>query len=291
MVGGREGERGSPDASESATRDTSHENACDAARCCESARHSALSASFPSLPPPTPTRCFVFPLHSFPLRWSPHRPHLELSGYSWGFPCPSLRLFLRHLTFGETPRLVDMLRQHCRKTLQCSRARIVTRAPSRSMATHSASAEAGMADPAAYCKDLVRKRDYESYLIGAFYPRHFQGAFFALRAFYVSVCSCTLQYPLARCECGNMGRPAAYIAGRYCDRRLVTTMYPALAIDDVHWRHCMLELGPLHRRGKMTCSDLFKLYPDIRTFVTDTNLLCRSCSHSRHPHSDRALLT
>ncbi|EIW59521.1 uncharacterized protein TRAVEDRAFT_28651 [Trametes versicolor FP-101664 SS1] len=57
------------------------------------------------------------------------------------------------------------------------------------MATHSASAEAGMADPAAYCKDLVRKRDYESYLIGAFYPRHFQGAFFALRAFYVELAS------------------------------------------------------------------------------------------------------
>lgn len=54
------------------------------------------------------------------------------------------------------------------------------------MATSSAHAEAGVADPAAYCRDYVRKRDYESYLIGGFYPRHLQGAFFALRAFYVS---------------------------------------------------------------------------------------------------------
>ncbi|KAI0354968.1 hypothetical protein OH77DRAFT_1425581 [Trametes cingulata] len=57
------------------------------------------------------------------------------------------------------------------------------------MATPSATSEAGMADPVAYCRDLVRTRDYESYLIGSFYPRQFQGAFFALRAFYVELAS------------------------------------------------------------------------------------------------------
>ncbi|KAI0761935.1 isoprenoid synthase domain-containing protein [Trametes elegans] len=59
----------------------------------------------------------------------------------------------------------------------------------RAMATESTPPEAGNTDPLAYCRDLVRKRDYESYLIGSFYPRHTQGAFFALRAFYVELAS------------------------------------------------------------------------------------------------------
>lgn len=74
---------------------------------------------------------------------------------------------------------------------RCSRlspvpARLLTRSAGRTLATISGSPEAGVADPAAYCRDLVRTRDYESYLIGSFYPRELQGAFFALRAFYVS---------------------------------------------------------------------------------------------------------
>lgn len=58
----------------------------------------------------------------------------------------------------------------------------------RSLSTSTATSEAGVtvANPALYCRDYVRKRDYESYLIGGFYPRHLQDAFFALRAFYVS---------------------------------------------------------------------------------------------------------
>ena len=79
-----------------------------------------------------------------------------------------------------------MLRQ-CFKPLPRYGSRLPGRVPSRAMATEAAAPhEAGLADPAAYCRDLVRKRDYESYLIGSFYPRHIQGAFFALRAFYVS---------------------------------------------------------------------------------------------------------
>ena len=46
--------------------------------------------------------------------------------------------------------------------------------------------EGGLQDPESYCKDLVRKRDYEWFLISHFYPKELQGAFFALRAFYVS---------------------------------------------------------------------------------------------------------
>ncbi|KAI8969643.1 isoprenoid synthase domain-containing protein [Trametes punicea] len=82
-----------------------------------------------------------------------------------------------------------MLRQCWRKLprAQCLPSK---RAPlSRAMATDSRSPEAGLADPDAYCKDMVRKRDYESYLIGSFYPRRLQGAFFALRAFYVELAS------------------------------------------------------------------------------------------------------
>ena len=46
--------------------------------------------------------------------------------------------------------------------------------------------EGGLQDPESYCKDLVRKRDYEWFLVAHFYPKELQGAFFALRAFYVS---------------------------------------------------------------------------------------------------------
>jgi NADH dehydrogenase [ubiquinone] 1 alpha subcomplex assembly factor 6 len=44
----------------------------------------------------------------------------------------------------------------------------------------------GSADPSVYCKDLVRKYDYESFLTSQFYPKEMQGGYFALKAFYVS---------------------------------------------------------------------------------------------------------
>ncbi|KAI0720493.1 isoprenoid synthase domain-containing protein [Cerioporus squamosus] len=59
----------------------------------------------------------------------------------------------------------------------------------RTLATTSTPSEPGVADPSTYCREYVRKRDYESYLIGSFYPRELQGAFFALRAFYVELAS------------------------------------------------------------------------------------------------------
>lgn len=43
----------------------------------------------------------------------------------------------------------------------------------------------GLADPAAYCKDFVRKNDYESYLISKFYPPELQNGYFAIKAFSV----------------------------------------------------------------------------------------------------------
>jgi hypothetical protein len=44
----------------------------------------------------------------------------------------------------------------------------------------------GTADPTGYCKDLVRKHDYESFLMSQFYPKELQSGYFALKAF--SVC-------------------------------------------------------------------------------------------------------
>ena len=49
----------------------------------------------------------------------------------------------------------------------------------------SASAISGTSNPAEYCKHLVRKYDYEGYLVSQLYPRQHQSAFYALRAFYV----------------------------------------------------------------------------------------------------------
>ncbi|KIM89068.1 hypothetical protein PILCRDRAFT_95104 [Piloderma croceum F 1598] len=45
----------------------------------------------------------------------------------------------------------------------------------------------GSADPSGYCKDLVRKYDYESFLTSQFYPKEMQGGYFALKAFYVEL--------------------------------------------------------------------------------------------------------
>jgi NADH dehydrogenase [ubiquinone] 1 alpha subcomplex assembly factor 6 len=44
----------------------------------------------------------------------------------------------------------------------------------------------GTMDPHAYCKDLVRKHDYDSFLTSYFYPREAQSGFFAIKAFSVS---------------------------------------------------------------------------------------------------------
>ncbi|KAF8134793.1 hypothetical protein K438DRAFT_1883037 [Mycena galopus ATCC 62051] len=40
-------------------------------------------------------------------------------------------------------------------------------------------------DPAAYCRELVRKHDYESFLISKFWPGQLQDGYFAIKAFSV----------------------------------------------------------------------------------------------------------
>ncbi|KAJ8080579.1 hypothetical protein PM082_017413 [Marasmius tenuissimus] len=51
----------------------------------------------------------------------------------------------------------------------------------------SSSVTFGEADAAQYCRDLVRKHDYESYLISQFFPKEYQGGYFALKAFSVEL--------------------------------------------------------------------------------------------------------
>jgi hypothetical protein len=45
---------------------------------------------------------------------------------------------------------------------------------------------AGSEDPTTYCRELVRKQDYEGFLLHPFFPRETQADYLALRAFYAS---------------------------------------------------------------------------------------------------------
>ncbi|KAG1829803.1 isoprenoid synthase domain-containing protein [Suillus variegatus] len=56
-----------------------------------------------------------------------------------------------------------------------------------SIITPALRSEAGISNPADYCKDLVRKHDYEGYLTSQLYPKRFQGGYLALRAFYIEL--------------------------------------------------------------------------------------------------------
>ncbi len=84
--------------------------------------------------------------------------------------------------------MLRLLQRSLRLSRPSSVSARLTVSTSRSLSTSMATSEASVAvaNPTVYCRDYVRARDYESYLIGGFYPRHLQGAFFALRAFYVS---------------------------------------------------------------------------------------------------------
>ncbi|KAI0732041.1 isoprenoid synthase domain-containing protein [Fomitopsis betulina] len=67
-------------------------------------------------------------------------------------------------------------------------------APSTTLSVHkrhltTGVAEGGTQNSAAYCNELVQKRDYESFLISHFWPRELREHFIALRAFYVELAS------------------------------------------------------------------------------------------------------
>ena len=50
----------------------------------------------------------------------------------------------------------------------------------------STNAPIGTMDPHVYCRDFVRKYDYDSFLTSYFYPQEAQSGFFAIKAFSVS---------------------------------------------------------------------------------------------------------
>lgn len=79
------------------------------------------------------------------------------------------------------------------------RARTHTSIHNRTLSLNSNLIKAAENDPASYCKEHVRKHDYESFLTGQFYPRDIQAVYFALRAFYVRVFFCYYFYSLCKC--------------------------------------------------------------------------------------------
>lgn len=51
--------------------------------------------------------------------------------------------------------------------------------------TQTESSTASIADPTGYCRELVKKYDYEAFLVSQFYPNDMKGGYFALKAFSV----------------------------------------------------------------------------------------------------------
>lgn len=56
-----------------------------------------------------------------------------------------------------------------------------------SQSLSSPSISVGLSDPFGYCADLVRKHDYESYLISQFWPKDIRGPYLSIKAFSVSL--------------------------------------------------------------------------------------------------------
>ncbi|KAF8158159.1 isoprenoid synthase domain-containing protein [Crassisporium funariophilum] len=63
-------------------------------------------------------------------------------------------------------------------------------------------ASAGTSDPHAYCRQFVRKHDYDSFLTSYFYPREVQSGYFAIKAFSVELA--TVQDNVSSAMIGKM---------------------------------------------------------------------------------------
>jgi len=59
-------------------------------------------------------------------------------------------------------------------------------------------------DTSAYCIDLVKKHDYESYLIGLLFPKQHRAAYFAIKAFNVEVATIRDQIPRNAQQAGRI---------------------------------------------------------------------------------------
>jgi len=64
----------------------------------------------------------------------------------------------------------------------------------------------GSEQPLTYCRELVRKQDYDSFLASYFYPRATQDTFFALKAFNASM-------GLLELLCGTLPQTISLLGG------------------------------------------------------------------------------
>lgn len=103
------------------------------------------------------------------------------------FGCTHVVSFLPHLNY----RLLGV--RMLTRTFQSNGQRVLRQLPTACHAcglrryTTESPAAVGLSDPSAYCKELVRKHDYESFLVSHFYPKPKQDAYFAIKAFSVSI--------------------------------------------------------------------------------------------------------
>ncbi|KAF8073690.1 isoprenoid synthase domain-containing protein [Lyophyllum atratum] len=74
------------------------------------------------------------------------------------------------------PLLSSLNIQNTRRGQRCRRRNLTT-----------SSNASPVTDPIEFCKDLVRKHDYEGYLVSHFYPNDAKGGYFALKAFSVEL--------------------------------------------------------------------------------------------------------
>ncbi|VDC00754.1 unnamed protein product [Peniophora sp. CBMAI 1063] len=85
-----------------------------------------------------------------------------------------------------------------------ARRRLATVVPGyvRQAQTSSSVSAGGVSDPGAYCREIVKKQDQEGFMMSHLWPRHAQGAYFALKAFYVELA--TVQESVSNAMLGSM---------------------------------------------------------------------------------------
>ena len=66
------------------------------------------------------------------------------------------------------------------------------------------SADATTTSTSTYCIDLVKKHDYESYLIGLLFPKQHRAAYFAIKAFNVEIATIRDQIPRNAQQAGRI---------------------------------------------------------------------------------------
>ncbi|KAF8631031.1 hypothetical protein AX15_002642 [Amanita polypyramis BW_CC] len=101
--------------------------------------------------------------------------------------------------------------------------------------SYSSEAVPGLTDPIAYCRNLVRKHDYGSFLLAPFYPKEVQDAYFAIKAFAVELA--TVQDNVSNATIGSMRMQFWRDALKSCAQGEPPPHHPiALALHDAMQR-------------------------------------------------------